>query len=304
MANRRCHGGGGWRRLRTLRWRKQTTAGWQSLGSMKRSCSSPARRWRRVWQSACTARAQLCAYDGGKRARPGLRRPGTRDRPHARGMGQVDVTGHRGKMRQDGAARAKRERTAVCRRQRPFLVQPWQLMHACSGPSLSMIPSCGAYTIAALLTREESARTDNAARAWQWRRVALHEGYEALSRGAVVTPLFAALNSSQLSTHEQAYLRSVVVDRQWTQQRKYRVAKTLSPLCALCGSEEGSLIQGHFRCSEVQYGEPSNMRGFFFFQAAAVSGALWTHQSFAARALLPAFRGRRRPQSVHWGHLR
>ena len=76
--------------------------------------------------------------------------------------------------------------------------------------------------------------------------------------------------------HEQAYLRSVVVDRQWTQQRKYRVAKTLSPLRALCGSEEGSLIHGHFRCSEVQYGEPSNMLGFFF-QAAAVSGALWTH---------------------------
>ena len=34
---------------------------------------------------------------------------------------------------------------------------------------------------------------NEAARAWQWRRVALREGYEGLSRGAVVTPLFAAL---------------------------------------------------------------------------------------------------------------
>ena len=30
-----------------------------------------------------------------------------------------------------------------------------------------------------------------AARAWQWRRVALHEGYEGLDRGAVFAPLFA-----------------------------------------------------------------------------------------------------------------
>ena len=40
-----------------------------------------------------------------------------------------------------------------------LLGQPWQLLHACSGLSLSMIPSCGACTTAALLTREESART-------------------------------------------------------------------------------------------------------------------------------------------------
>ena len=95
---------------------------------------------------------------------------------------------------------------------------------------------------------------NKAARAWQWRRVALHEGYDGLIRGAVVTPLFAGLSSSWLSAHEQAHLRSVVVDGQWTQQRKYRVAKTLSPLCALCGSEECSLIHRQFRCSEVQHG--------------------------------------------------
>ena len=92
---------------------------------------------------------------------------------------------------------------------------------------------------------------NNAARAWQWRRVALHEGHEGRNCGAVVAPLFAALHSSRLSTHEQAYLRSVVVDGQWTQQRKYRVAKTPSPLCALCGSEEGSRIHRHLRSSEV-----------------------------------------------------
>ena len=59
---------------------------------------------------------------------------------------------------------------------------------------------------------------------------------------------------------------------------------------ALCGSEEGSLIHRHFRCSEVQDGEPSNMLGPF--HVAAQSGALWKHESFAARALQPALRGR------------
>ena len=54
------------------------------------------------------------------------------------------------------------------------------------------------------------------------------------------------------------------------------------------------------------------------FHAAAQSGALWKHESFAARALLPALKGRppgntvpyetkhmdRRPQSVHRSRLR
>ena len=70
-----------------------------------------------------------------------------------------------------------------------------------------------------------------AARACQWRRVALHEGHECLDRGAVVTPMFAALSSSRLSAQEQTHMRSFVVDGQWTQRRKYRAAKTLSPLC-------------------------------------------------------------------------
>ena len=37
---------------------------------------------------------------------------------------------------------------------------------------------------------------------------------------------------------EEAYLRSVIVDGQRTQQRKHRATRTLSPQCALCVSEE------------------------------------------------------------------
>ena len=57
-ANRRCHGGDGWRKLRMLQCQQQTITGWRSLGSMKRSCSSPGRRWRLAWQSGCMGRAQ------------------------------------------------------------------------------------------------------------------------------------------------------------------------------------------------------------------------------------------------------
>ena len=99
-----------------------------------------------------------------------------------------------------------------------------------------------------------------------------------------------------MRAQEQAYQRSVNVDGQWTQRRKYRAVKTLSPLCALCGSEERSLIHRHFRCSEVQDGEPSNMLGPF--HAATQSGALRKHESFAARALLPALKGRPRRYTV------
>ena len=49
-----------------------------------------------------------------------------------------------------------------------------------------------------------------AARAWQLRRGALHEGYEGLDRGAVFAPLLATLHSPRLGTLEQAYLRSVL----------------------------------------------------------------------------------------------
>ena len=58
-----------------------------------------------------------------------------------------------------------------------------------------MIRSCGACMTAVSLTREgvcpHSMYTllKKAARAWQWRCVAFHEGYESLDRGAVVAPL-------------------------------------------------------------------------------------------------------------------
>ena len=52
-------------------------------------------------------------------------------------------------------------------------------------------------------------------------------------------------------------MRSTIVDGQWI-RRKYRAARTLSALCAHCGSEEGSLMHRHFRCSEVQDVAPCN----------------------------------------------
>ena len=129
-----------------------------------------------------------------------------------------------------------------------------------------------------------------AAKAWQWRRVALHEGYKALDRGAVFGPLYAALHSPKLNMPEKACLRSVVVDGQWTQQRKFRAARAMSPLCALCGNEEGSLAHRHFRCPGAPDDEPCSIPGPF--RSAAESGRLWEHESFASRGLLPALPGR------------
>ena len=88
------------------------------------------------------------------------------------------------------------------------------------------------------------------------------------------------------------------MDGQWTQLRKYRAARTLSPLCALCGNEEGSLVHRHFRCLEVQDVGPCNTPGPF--HSAAETGKLWKHESFAARALLPALSGRSPGHTVHF----
>ena len=174
--------------------------------------------------------------------------------------------------------------------------QPWQPLHACSGRSSSMHdPFLWCMHDGRIVDPRRvcphSMRTllNKAARALQWRCVwRCMRAMKAFAMELPQRPCLAALYSSRLSAQEQAYLHSVVVDGQWTQRRKYRAAKTLSPLCALCGSEESSLIHRHFRCSDVQNGEASNMLGHF--HAAAESGALWTHESFATRALLPALK--------------
>ena len=82
----------------------------------------------------------------------------------------------------------------------------------------------------------------------------------------------------------------MVVDGQWTQLRKCRATRTLSPLCPLCGSEEGSSTRRHIRCSEVADVESSNTPGPV--HSAAKSGSLWEHESFASRPLLPALKER------------
>ena len=71
------------------------------------------------------------------------------------------------------------------------------------------------------------------------------------------------------------------MDGQWTQLRQYHAARTLSPLCALCGSEE----HRHARCPELQGLVPCNVRGPV--RSAVQKGKLWKHEPFAALALLP-----------------
>ena len=96
----------------------------------------------------------------------------------------------------------------------------------------------------------------------------------------------------RLSAQELAHLRSVVVDG--PKRPKHRAAGTLSPLRALCGSEEGSLIHRHFLCSEVPDGESYKMLGPF--NLAAQSGTSWQHESFTSHVLLPALKG----PPPHW----
>ena len=86
---------------------------------------------------------------------------------------------------------------------------------------------------------------------------------------------------------------------------KHPAAGILTPLCALCGDEEG-------RChGEAEEDMPGS------FQTGAHSGTSWKNQSFASRALLPALDGRwrgytvprrasleRRSKPVYCSHLR
>ena len=111
---------------------------------------------------------------------------------------------------------------------------------------------------------------------------------EGLDR-AVFAPQFASLHTQRLSMPEQAYLRSVVVDGRWAQLRKYRVARTLLPPCALCGSEAGSLMHRHTRCSEVSDVEPCNMPGLFYTQRLRLgscgSTSLSHHERWCQRSM-------------------
>ena len=284
----------------------------RSLGSMKRSCSSPGRR--------CLAKRMH-----GKSAAVVLRWRGNEHDPVFDSLAPVTALAHalwdgwgvhHGKVCQDGAARAAQKRAPWTAVKGPFGAAVatlksmyWRILK--HNPFLWCMHVGRIVDPRRVCPHSMHTLLKKAARAWQWRRVALHEGYEGLDRGAVVAPLFAAQYSPWLSAQEQAYLRSVVVDGQWTQQREYRAAETFSQQCALCSSEEGSLIHRHFRCSD---GEPSNMLGPF--HAAVQSSALWEHESLAARAATSpqmatarvhsALRNSmgRRSQSVHSGRLR
>ena len=71
-------------------------------------------------------------------------------------MGRLVAAGHPGKMRQDGAARATRERTAVGRRQRPVWGSRGNpRTHGVDDPRARPV----LVVHARLLTRGESART-------------------------------------------------------------------------------------------------------------------------------------------------
>ena len=140
------------------------------------------------------------ADDGGKRARPGVRLLIARDRPHTGALGRLDADGYHGKVRQDGAARATPARAAVDRRQRPV----WC---SCGNPQTHAVddpPACDPFLWCMhdgrivdprkVCSHSMHTQLKKAARAWQWRRVALQKG---LGRGAVVAPLFAVLYSSR-----------------------------------------------------------------------------------------------------------
>ena len=85
--------------------------------------------------------------------------------------------------------------------------------------SLSMKRICSSPLPRNTCPRSMHLLGKQAAQAWQWRRVALHGGYEGLARGAVFAPLRRALTSARLTNHEQAYLRSVVDGGWWPPMR-------------------------------------------------------------------------------------
>ena len=64
--------------------------------------------------------------------------------------------------------------------------------------------------------------------------------------------------------YEQACLRSVVVDGQWTQLRRYRAPDRSRRYVRSVAAKTVSLTHRHIRCSEVPDVEPSNKLGPFF----------------------------------------
>ena len=149
-ANRRCHGGGGWHRLGMPQCQKRTTTERRSVLVADGVVLGETH----AWQSAT-----VVLMMAGNELDPVFDSLAPRDRPHACVGGRLDAAGHCGKMRQDGAARAARQRAALGQPSKARLGQLWQPSHACSGRSSSTIRSCGACTMAASLTREEAART-------------------------------------------------------------------------------------------------------------------------------------------------
>ena len=192
-----------------LRWRKQTTTGWQSLGPMRRSCSSPARRWHRV----------LAKRMHGKSATMVLMVAGSELDPVFGSLAPVIAFTYAVWDRwMPLATMAKGVRKAQLEQREN--ARPWTAVKGPSGAAVATLARMQ-WTILEhdpflwcmhdgrivdprrVCPHSVRVLLNNAARAWQWRRVALHEGYEGLSCGAVVAPLFAALCSSRLSAHEQ-----------------------------------------------------------------------------------------------------
>ena len=101
----------------------------------------------------------------------------------------------------------------------------------------------------------------------------------------------SALHSPRLRTLEQAYLRSVVVDGQWTQLRKYRAARSLLNLAtclarftrrhsrAVCGSTSLSHRERHHRpgtpCPTKRVGMSTEMAQLSLDKTQAARLGLW-----------------------------
>ncbi|CAK0868915.1 unnamed protein product [Prorocentrum cordatum] len=90
---------------------------------------------------------------------------------------------------------------------------------------------------------------DLACEAWQWRQISTTLGCPELKSGILLEPVLSLLGrSSPLSPEEKAYLRSVVIGAQWTQQRMFEAKYVQSPLCRICHDFPGTLYHRHLLC--------------------------------------------------------